>query len=60
MAADIVNRKIAIDLTIKSVTVKVEEPTEVFIQWQRGTKHIDTKVREVDPSTNKANFNEKF
>lgn len=29
----IVNRKVAIDLNIRSAYLKVEEPTEVYIEW---------------------------
>ena len=59
---DIVNRKVAIDLTIRSACVpSLKDPTEVYIEWQRGTKHIDTKTREIDPSSSPlAVFNEKF
>jgi len=44
----VVNRKVAIDLNIRSAYCKVTEPTEVFIEWQRGGKHIDTKVKDID------------
>lgn len=42
------NRKVAIDLNIKSAYCKVTEPTEVYIEWQRGGKHIDTKAKDID------------
>ncbi len=42
------NRKVAIDLNIRSAFCKVEEPTEVYIEWQRGGKHIDTKAKDID------------
>ena len=60
MEGNIQNRKVAIDLNIRSAHYKVEEPTEVFIQWQRGGKHIDTKVKDIDPSQSSAIFNDKF
>lgn len=50
MDAGVVNRKVAIDLNIRSAHFKVEEPTEVYIEWQRGGKSIDTKVKDIDPS----------
>ena len=56
----VVNRKVAIDLNIRSAHCKVTEPTEVFIEWQRGGKHIDTKVRDIDENQPNAIFNEKF
>ncbi len=60
MEVGVVNRKVAIDLNIRSAYLKVEEPTEVYIEWQRGGKSIDTKVKDIDPSQNMAMFNEKF
>ncbi|CDW73810.1 UNKNOWN [Stylonychia lemnae] len=60
MDGTVMNRKVAIDLNIRSAHYKVEEPTEVYIEWQRGGKHIDTKSRDIDPSQSSAMFNEKF
>ncbi len=54
------SRKVAIDLNIRSAYIKLEEPMEVFIEWQRGGKHIDTKAKDLDPVISIANFNEKF
>lgn len=50
----------AIDLNIRSVYIRVDEPTEVYIEWQRGGRSIDTKVKDIDPSSNMGIFNEKF
>ena len=33
---EIVTKKVAIDLNIRSAYLKVEEPTEVYIVWKRG------------------------
>lgn len=32
----------------------------MYIEWQRGGKSIDTKVKDIDPAQNMAMFNEKF
>ena len=61
MVDQVANKKVAIDLNIRSAFFKVQEPTEVFIEWQRGSKHIDTKVKELDPQQQHlVVFNEKF
>ena len=58
--AEVANRKVAIDLNIRSAYIKLEDPMEVYIEWQRGEKHIDTKAKDIDPTINIATFNEKF
>ncbi len=55
-----INKKVSIDLNIRSASFKVSEPTEVYISWVRGTKHIDTKVKDIDSNQSTAVFNEKF
>ena len=41
-STDIVNRKVGIDLNIRAAYLKVDEPTEVYIVWKRGTaRRID-------------------
>ena len=34
---DTINKKISIDLNIRSAHLKVDEPTEVYVVWKRGT-----------------------
>eukprot|EP00347_Sterkiella_histriomuscorum_P010529 403375936 len=53
-------RKVSIDLNIRSATLKVDEPMEILIVWKRGTKKIDTRSRIIDQSRPQAVFNEKF
>lgn len=53
-------RKVSIDLNIRSATVKVDEPMEILIVWKRGTKKIDTRSRIIDQNRSQAVFNEKF
>jgi hypothetical protein len=31
-----INRKVGIDLNIRSAYLKVDEPTEVYVVWKRG------------------------
>lgn len=53
-------RKVSIDLNIKSANIKVTEPKEVQILWKRGSKSIDTKLQLITPEDGVAVFNEKF
>mmetsp|Transcript_21755 Transcript_21755/g.15582 ORF Transcript_21755/g.15582 Transcript_21755/m.15582 type:complete len:89 (+) Transcript_21755:62-328(+) len=53
-------RKVSIDLNIKSANIKVTEPKEVQILWKRGSKSIDTKLQMITPEDGVAVFNEKF
>jgi hypothetical protein len=34
---EVINRKVGIDLNIRSAFLKVETPTEVYVAWQRGS-----------------------
>lgn len=76
MSKNIVQRKVSIDLNIKSATVQVPDAMEILIVWKRGkflklfikefdflgTKKIDTRSKLLDPSSgnSQAVFNEKF
>ena len=53
-------KKIAIDLNIRRATLNVSEPMNIVILWKRGTKKIDTGVKQITPETSEAVFNEKF
>jgi hypothetical protein len=53
-------KKIAIDLNIRSATMKVSQEMNIVILWKRGTKRIDTGVKQITPDTQVAYFNEKF
>jgi hypothetical protein len=57
---DVVSKKVSIDLNIRSAFYKVENPTEVYIEWQRGTNMIESKVKELDATLPSALFNDKF
>jgi hypothetical protein len=57
---DVVSKKVSIDLNIRTAFFKVENPTEVYIEWQRGTNSIESKVRELDTTLPSVLFNDKF
>ena len=53
-------KKIAIDLNIRSATIAVTEPMDIVILWKRGAKKIDTKIKSITPENTTAIFNEQF
>ena len=53
-------KKIAIDLNIRSASIAVTEPMHIVILWKRGTKKIDTQVKPITPEAQMSVFNEKF
>jgi hypothetical protein len=38
--AEIVNKKIEVDLNIRSANIKVNEPMDIYIAWKRGNIFI--------------------
>ena len=50
-----------IDLNIRLAHVSnVQTPMDVVVFWVRGTKEIDTKVKQLSAANPEAMFNEKF
>ena len=41
---EVINKKVSIDLNIRSAYLKVDEPTEIYIVWKRGKFFIWLKI----------------
>mmetsp|Transcript_16767 Transcript_16767/g.16034 ORF Transcript_16767/g.16034 Transcript_16767/m.16034 type:complete len:132 (-) Transcript_16767:590-985(-) len=53
-------RSLVLDLHIKSLHLKVDEHTQVYVTWQRGNKKAKTKSRLLNESISQAVIEEKF
>ena len=42
------------------MTIAVSESMDIAILWKRGSKKIDTLIKQISPENNQCVFNEKF
>ena len=53
-------RNMTLDFYIKSVSMKVQEITPVYVIWQRGEKKAKTKARLLNENVTQAIIEERF